>query len=92
MDRMDNYPGRLLAGPDTAGLTISGGITGGALTFLALGLAVWLVIVLIKRDKMKIPHLVAGVVVTIVFLLTPIGQLAFGAAMGALDSFAGITV
>lgn len=84
--------GHLLAAPTTQGITISGGVSGGVITFLALALGIWLLIVLIKKDKLKIGHTIAVVLVVVVFQLTPLGQMAYDAAMGVLDGLANATV
>jgi hypothetical protein len=79
-----------MAAPARAGLSVSGGVSGGVITFLAFALAAWLVFFMVKKDKLKIHHLIAVVLAVVVFQLTPLGQLAFGAAMGALDGLADI--
>lgn len=77
----------LLAAAQT-GVTISGGVTSGVITFLALIGFGWLVFVLIKKDKLKVAHVIAVMFTVFTFQLTPIGQLAFGQLMTVLDGFA----
>lgn len=82
----------VLAGTAQSGITISGGLTGGVITILALALGVWLLLVLVRKDKLKIAHVIAVVLVVIVFQLTPPGQAAYGAAMTALDGLASAAI
>ncbi|CUU60831.1 hypothetical protein Ga0074812_14831 [Parafrankia irregularis] len=71
----------------TQASAISGGVTGGVVTMLALIGFGWLVFVLIKKDKLKVAHVFAVVLAAFVFQLTPIGQLAYGQAMALLSGF-----
>lgn len=75
-----------------ADLPFSGGITGGALTILTLGLAITLVVVLVKKCKLRVSHVFAVIVMMFVFQFTPPGQLIFGAVTGGLNRLAAISV
>ncbi len=85
-------PGHLLAAATTrtTDLSISGGVTGGAITILALIGFGWLVFHMVKKDKLKISHLIAIVLTVIIAQLTPMGQLGFHAAMNALNGLGNV--
>lgn len=80
----------LLAAPTSSGISISGGVTVGVISVLALIGFVWLVATMIKKDKLKVTHVIAVTLTVVVFQLTPIGQLAFGQLMSVLDGVANV--
>lgn len=83
-------PTELLAAPTSSGVSISGGVTVGVISVLALIGFVWLIATMIKKDKLKVTHVIAVTLTVFVFQLTPIGQLAFGQLMTILDGVSAV--
>jgi hypothetical protein len=72
--------------------TISGGVTFGVVTLLALLGFGWLVFHMVKKDKLRISHVIAVTLTCLVFQLSPLGQLAFRALFTALNGLSSVAV
>jgi hypothetical protein len=82
--------GVLAAAARTTDVSISGGVAGGTITILALIMSAWLVFHMVRKDKLKISHMVAVVLTVVIAQLTPMGQIGFHAAMNALNGIGSI--
>ena len=85
---MDTQTPVLAAASHPGGVHLSGGAPVAVITVLALIGFGWLIYILVKKDKLKVLHVIAVTLAMFTFEVSPLGQLAFDALFGALSNVA----